>query len=164
MPRPKNTFEQTVAAFWLRVDCRSPNECWPWLGWIQRQPKSNGGGYGKFSVSKYKTVLPHRFAWEIANGPIPKGMLVCHHCDNRRCCNPAHLFIGTHKDNTQDAVRKGRLPTGEEHALCKLSKSQIDDIKERYVPRRGVSKLASEFGINPGYVWAIANGKARIAG
>lgn len=153
--RPKNTFDQTVAAFWLRVRVLSPNECWPWIGWIQVT------GYGKFSVSKQKTVLPHRFVYELVNGPIPKGLLVCHHCDNRRCCNPSHLFLGTHKDNSQDAVKKGRIPKGELRWNSKLTDDQVLEIRKRYRPYRGVSKLAGEFGIDPKHLWAIANGKCR---
>lgn len=78
-----------------------PDACWPWTA-----GKANGG-YGaiRYNGSIYRA---HRIAWTIANGAIPQGMLVLHKCDNPPCCNPAHLFIGTHKDNSQDMARKGR--------------------------------------------------------
>lgn len=156
MPHRKtNRFEDTVRAFWLRVQCGAPDECWPWVGWIQVN------GYGKFSLSKHKTCLPHRFSWQLANGPIPEGLLVCHKCDNRRCCNPSHLFIGTHKENSQDAVAKGRTINGERSHSAKLTDAQVLEIRRRYTPRHGVGKLAKEFGITLGHVWSITRMKCR---
>lgn len=159
--RPKNTKEQTIASFWERVKKGGAKECWPWIGWIQKLPKGSGGGYGKFSVSKHKTVLPHRFSWEIHNGKIPKGLLVCHKCDNRACCNPSHLFLGTHRDNTHDMISKGRMLVGESHPCTRISDRQVEEIRARYTKRKGVGDLAKEFNINPRYLWAIANGKSR---
>lgn len=157
MGRPKNTREQNIAAFWKRVKVGTANECWPWLAWIQTN------GYGKFCEAHSNYHLPHRYAYALKHGEIPKGLLVCHKCDNRKCCNPDHLFLGTHKDNTQDSISKGRWLTGSRSPSAKLTDAQFDEIKRRYVPRRGVKKLADEFGIDPKYVWAIGHGKARIS-
>lgn len=81
--------------------------CWEWQG-----GRTKGVGksfsYGRTLVNK-KKMLAHRYAWTLKFGPVPEGMMVCHKCDNPPCCNPSHLFLGTGKDNTQDALKKGRL-------------------------------------------------------
>lgn len=81
----------------------APDDCWVYVG------PTKQGGYGRFSYGcGGKKKLAHRVAWELANGPIPDGLLVCHSCDNPPCCNPKHLFLGTHQDNKDDAVAKDR--------------------------------------------------------
>ena len=72
------------------------------------QSKLDKGGYGQFTLGTGRHVRAHRYAWMIAYGEIPEGKLVCHHCDNPRCVNPEHLFIGTYSDNAKDMVAKGR--------------------------------------------------------
>lgn len=93
--------DKVAERFWLLVDRRGPDECWLWLG--ARQAK----GYGRLC---YRSALvpAHRLSFGLHFGPIPSGMLVCHRCDNPPCCNPAHLFLGTPRDNAQDMTRKER--------------------------------------------------------
>jgi hypothetical protein len=95
---------ETIARFWSKVRQDNPDSCWPWPG------EKSDGGYGRFTV-RGRRYRASRLAWELAHGPIPKGLLVCHDCDNPPCCNPKHLFLGTHADNVQDRVEKGRSPS-----------------------------------------------------
>ncbi|MGD4429391.1 HNH endonuclease signature motif containing protein, partial [Xanthomonas citri pv. citri] len=75
--------------------------CWLWLG------AEKGNGYGNVKEGRRNTTA-HRRSWEEHNGPIPKGMHVCHKCDTRPCINPDHLFLGTRKQNMADCVAKDR--------------------------------------------------------
>jgi hypothetical protein len=90
--------EMTKAIPWQSRVIPEPNTgCWLWEGPV------NFFGYG---LSHHSRV--HRLAWEEANGPIPDGLFVLHRCDVPSCCNPDHLFLGTHQDNADDKKRKGR--------------------------------------------------------
>ena len=96
-PRHVPSVAERLAAGLVRM----PNGCLEWtrgLGWF---------GYGKISI-KGQATGTHRVAWELANGPIPDGLHVCHKCDNPPCCDPTHLFLGTAADNAADRSAKSR--------------------------------------------------------
>lgn len=98
--------------FWEKVDRRGPDECWPWIG------AEHGRGYGGILIN-YKSVPAHRVAHALCKGVVPPGMFVLHRCDNPKCVNPAHLFLGTHQDNMDDMVSKGRSRNGWSSAQAK---------------------------------------------
>lgn len=111
MPRPPNPWAtiaplltpKVVAKFWAHVKIGTPDECWPWQGQI------NQYGYGMFYVSGRRTgVMVHRMAVYVSTGFMADDKFACHTCDNRPCCNPAHLWLGTHQENLRDMWTKGR--------------------------------------------------------
>lgn len=105
-------FKDRLGFFWSRVNKQNADECWLWTGFVDK------GGYGKFKVGDYrvekiKSILAHRFSWELANGPIPRGKsshdyCILHRCDTPACVNPKHLFLGSQEDNIRDMIKKGR--------------------------------------------------------
>lgn len=147
--------------------------CWQWTGGLN----NNGGGlrYGIFQVFRgrqWKSVYAHRYSWESYFGPIPKGLFVCHHCDNPSCVNIHHLFLGTALDNAKDASSKGRSylqrnpdkgPKGEKNGQAKLSKENVRDIRdfrERF--KFTIGHLSGMFQVSTSQIKRILAGKAWV--
>lgn len=163
MPR-KNNYPPTRKTRPIRdrffEKVQKTSECWVWTG--NRNPK----GYGQFSRTRQQgRILAHRMAWEFEYGPIPEGLFVLHKCDNPPCVNPAHLWLGTKRDNNLDMRLKGRgnaargaksgrklhpelWPVGENVPSAKLTTSQVIEIRTRYSLGGETYKgLAFEFGV-----------------
>lgn len=97
----KQTKESIKETFLSRINKNTSNGCWEYTGSISAKD-----GYGRIYTGK--STYAHRYAWELFREKIPYGMCVLHHCDNRCCVNPEHLYLGTHKENTKDMINRKR--------------------------------------------------------
>lgn len=109
-------------------------------------------GYGAIKVNR-KTVGTHRVVWELYRGLIPEGKLVCHKCRNRGCVNPKHLYIGTYKDNTRDAMEDGV-----HYIPRKLTKEKVIEIKNLRKDGWSQRKLATRFNVHRSSIRSILSG------
>lgn len=152
------TAQKRILGFWSKVAVTAnPAKCWNWMGAKTQK------GYG-YVRQTGRAIRAHRMAWELTNGAIPDGLAVCHHCDNPLCCNPAHLFVGTHYDNMRDRSAKGRdnSPRGESHYNCKLTDALVVEIRERWA-QGGIllRELAEEYGVSISLISLIVTFRCR---
>lgn len=144
--------------FWDKVAIIPFHECWEWTAC------KNKSGYGDFD-----TGLAHRVSWQIHFGPIPKGMVICHKCDNRGCVNPDHLFLGTQYDNLTDMRTKGRNKDfinsknsfkGENSKAAKLTEKQVKDIHKIHQDKKiTLTDLSKQFHVSISTIGNIVNRK-----
>lgn len=142
--------------FWAQVN--KTDTCWEWTS-------KTVVGYGvikltpSFRGEKVKRQGAHRVSWELHNGPIPDGLWVLHRCDNRRCVNPDHLFLGTHGDNMRDMVEKKRskgAPPGEAHHFAKMKQSEVDEARALYDQGWKYKDIAKRYGVTAHTISRIA--------
>lgn len=136
---------KTLASrFWSKVDKRSGAECWPWIA------SRHDTGYGQIYYGERnggsRKEFSHRVAWLLTNGQIPDGRHVLHVCDNRLCCNPSHMFLGSNDDNILDKLKKGRQTKGESHPCHKLSEEHVRRIRQ---DKRTLQSIADDYGVHP---------------
>ncbi len=141
--------------FWVKVDRRGPNDCWPWTAAV------NEHGYGVMRPPGKRTgpaIKAHRVSAEFAGMAID-GLDVLHSCDNPPCVNPAHLRTGTAAENSRDMVRRWRSCYGERQNHAKLTEAQVLEIRERRAAGEMRNALAAEFGVSGSTISNIANGQ-----
>ncbi len=132
---------------------RAANRCWEWAGPVDRD------GYGLLQVNDIGSRA-HRVAYRVFRNELSGARCVCHSCDNPRCCNPAHLFLGSDADNARDRDRKGRGPRGAKNHFAKLTAEKAQEIRRHLNSGRGQSETARLCGVSVTIVHNIARGKA----
>jgi HNH endonuclease len=146
--------------FWRNVKQGDRKDCWPYL-----RPSRTQGGYGAGFYGNIFTTA-HRIAYCLANGPFPKALHVVHRCDNRLCCNPLHLFLGTPGANQHDMIAKGRArfpgpPKGEKNGNAKLADADIEGIKGLHAAGWSQRRIAANFGVSKSQIGNIIRGESR---
>lgn len=140
--------------FWEKVDRKSEDECWEWVGCRHWK-----WGYGHLRIGK-RAVASHRVSWELHYGNIPDGLCVCHTCDNPPCVNPKHLFLGTVADNNMDKKLKGRQDErGEKNGRAKLRSEDVVNIRKFHKDGMTFASLGRMFGVNSVTISYICKGR-----
>lgn len=129
--------------------------CW------DTKKKCFDSGYFSINTGKRKSILAHRVSWMIYKGPIPDGLWVLHRCDNPRCTNPDHLFLGTPSDNMRDCINKNRKnpPFGSSHYNVLLNDDKVKDIRILIEQGYSQSNIGKKFNVSPSTIQNIADGK-----
>lgn len=152
------TYEEKLerVKFYYEKNVIKKEGCWDWKGPIDHY------GYGKTTTKTgigFNTA--HKTSWILHKGKIPEGKIVCHSCDNRLCSNPDHLWLGTHKQNTHDMIKKGRLKSGiwnqfgSKNPIRKLNEDQVMQIKNLLSQGRTGAEIARLFKVSSNVIYDI---------
>lgn len=135
--------KELTTRFWDKVDKKESDECWNWIAGTQSK------GYGSFGIGDCKTALAHRVAFELDTGINPDGYCVMHSCDNRKCCNPNHLRLGTIADNNKDMKNKGRQAKGMKNGRAVLTPNNIISMRSDFQAKeKTLKELSEEYDIH----------------
>jgi hypothetical protein len=152
MSRTKDLTKERIES---KVEKITESGCWIWMGSTQVR------GYGELICNKRK-FLAHRASYQAFIGPIPKGLYVCHACDNVYCVNPSHLFLGTQKQNLEDMARKKRSTLGSKNARAKLNEDHVKAIKHLLVRGWTCAAIARLVGVSSSCISSIKQNKRWI--
>lgn len=145
-----------LTPLWKRFEekVEKTSGCWLWTGNVDKD------GYGRIREGGMnESRRAHRVAYALAHGSTPVGKVVMHSCDNRLCVNPAHLKVGSIKDNNDDRIAKGRTARGPQMSSAKLNEDIVRDIRKMEFMRGDQIKLADELGVSPGLISMVKRGK-----
>lgn len=142
--------------FWAKVERRSDHHCWPWKAGRSKN------GYGAFKDASNLCRGAHQVAWEIENGEALAGRLACHICDNKLCCNPAHIYAGNRRENMLDMLDRGKHKTpdqsGENNGNAKLTALEVLTIRERIAAGETNVSIAKDFPVTHQMISKIRRG------
>jgi hypothetical protein len=164
----KESLEEINIRFWSKVDVLENNDnCWNWIASI------DSPGYGSFKING-KKVNSHRMAYFLTFGEIPEELCVCHKCDNKLCCNPHHLWLGTRHENNTDMKSKGRCATGDRSGARihpesvlrgdmrpnrKLSEFQVKNILNLYFNGKvSAIHIAEQYNVSRSAIFKVVSG------
>lgn len=160
----KKDYESDEQRIIKNIEIDNESGCWNWT-------KTTKNGYGRLIIGSRldgsrKVVSAHRFAYEVFVSEIPNGLHVCHHCDNRKCVNPTHLFLGTQQENNADRDAKGRnvVRYGENNSKSKFTDEQVADIKIMYKYGASMREIARMLNCHHSSISNIVKGKCRANG
>jgi len=146
---PSKVLSQREKILWLKSKTQQEGECWVWLDGLHSQ------GYGRISTWLHKSQAAHRAMYELAIGPIGK-FHVLHECDNKKCINPSHLWLGTQIENIKDMQKKKR------NLRHKLTDEDVMQIRRFKLSGITQSELSSAFGVSRQSIWKIISGASRV--
>jgi hypothetical protein len=141
-----------IDEFWKRVD--KTDGCWTWTG------NGTGDGYGRMFLAKGNVIRSNRASWIIHFGEIPEGMCVCHHCDNKICVRPDHLFLGTDLDNKRDMFIKKKHAHTTRHGSAKLGAVEVVSIKRLYSKGWKSPAIAERFSVDKSTILRVLRGES----
>jgi len=152
-----NLTDEQIARFWSRVEKLEPDECWPWRGQLDRK------GYAKWRLKckalfscGYKDFFGSRISYFLNYGAFASRLNVCHSCDKPICVNPAHLFLGTQKDNMHDCIKKGRYLYPDAGIVTEEIVRKVRQLCQNKIPQR---RIAEQLNLSQACISLIHSGK-----